>query len=194
MIILGDVHGDIGCCRKVCQNFPEEDVLQLGDFGVGFFDEEDRKEAKALPKSFHFFCGNHDDREAAKEYPSYVGDFGTFKDVFFVCGADSIDKNWRIEGLSWWRHEELSSEEGKKVLSLWEKSDKEILVTHDCPQFFAEDFLRIYGRSSTRVLLDEMYKIRRPKVHVFGHHHKSIRLQENGTMFRCLKKGESFKV
>lgn len=190
MIILGDVHGDIGICRRTCGNFPDEDIVQLGDFGIGFFDEEEQKSAKGLPANFNFFCGNHDDRVAAKEYPSYLGDFGIYKDIFFVCGADSIDKNYRVEGLSWWRYEELNAGECNQVLNLWQKSTSTTLITHDCSQFFVEKYFSIKDKSTTRNLLDEMYKIRKPRLHIFGHHHRSITVEHNGTTLKCLNINE----
>jgi len=190
MIILSDVHSDWNRVEQVCRLWPDQTVVQLGDLGIGFLRTEFVREN--TPKNFRFFVGNHDNRDLANTMPACLGDFGEFENIFFVSGAKSIDQHDRIEGKSWWRNEELSYGQGSDCLALWEKSNKEILVCHDCPQSLVEKFMLIYDKCLTRDLLQRMIEVRKPKLVVFGHHHQSYDINFNGIKFRGLRINESF--
>lgn len=198
MVILSDVHGDLGHCVRVCNQFPDDTVLQLGDLGIGLFDDPHKIILNQWlgAKNFRFFCGNHDDRYEAKQYKSYIGDYGEFENIFYVCGAETPEaqKNELVAGVSWWAHEQLTHAESEEALTMWEESDKTILISHDCPQFFAEKHLSIYTKSYTRLLLDRMHIVRPPDLHIFGHHHKAIGVSLNKTKFICLPKNGYLKL
>jgi predicted phosphodiesterase len=208
MIILGDVHGEVNRCFEVCNAANLHDsVVQLGDLGIGFNvphilgDFDNRWAGKPvatavskLPSGFHFFVGNHDNRQMAKKLPSCLGDYGEFENVFFVSGGRSHDQWARVEGVSWWRDEELTGLQASDCLDKWKASDKDILIAHDCPQSIAEGYLLIYDRCITRTLLDAMITHRRPKLFVFGHHHKHLDIVVDGTRFVCLNIGETIRI
>jgi len=206
MIILGDVHGDIETCRKLAKENPKQTIVQLGDLGIGFkvpviIGHKSRWEGKpvwqaalSLPANFRFFVGNHDNRDLASDMANCLGDFGEFKKIFFVSGADSMDKNQRVEGVSWWRNEELTTGQANKCLDLWLQSKAKILVAHDCPQQAAEGTMLIYDRCITRDLLREMVNRRQPELVIFGHHHKSMRFKIDGVQYICLAVGEHIKI
>lgn len=184
IIFLGDVHCNLNHCIKLSKKNPQKTILQIGDLGVGFIPTEIW--TSKLPDNFKFFVGNHDNRQESYKIPNCLGDFGEYNGVFFVSGADSIDRNRRTIGVDWWEDEELSYKQFNEVLSLWEKSNCEIIATHDCPQSFAEAFFLIYDQSKTRVGLDNLLKIKKPKVWIFGHHHKPINVEFNGIKFHGL--------
>lgn len=170
-IFLGDVHGHLSVCHNIANYNSNATVIQTGDLGVGFISNAIMK---TLPSNFKFFPGNHDCRTLCKELPSFLGDYGIYQnDFFFVSGADSIDKNVRIEGLSWWADEELTYDQAQACLKLWETSKIEVLVAHDLPQTFAESYKFIYDSSLTRNLLQAMVDVRKPKVFIHSHHHQS---------------------
>lgn len=194
MIILGDLHGEAKVAHKLCQEHPAQTILQLGDLGIGFAPLDSFQ----FKPNFRFFRGNHDSPALSRNHLNYLSDYGEHvidrKKVFVVAGADSIDKEKRIEGLTWWRDEELSYIESKACLDAWESSTAEILITHDCPQFICENYFLVYDRSMTRILINSIYDIRAPKQHYFGHWHRKFQITSKGTFFRCLDINESILI
>lgn len=177
MKFLGDIHGNYSLAFKLANSFPNEEVIQIGDFGFGF------QNFPAFPTNLKFIRGNHDSPNLCRTHPNYLGEYGRYKQIFFVSGADSVDKNMRIEGKSWWRDEELSYSQAESCLSLWKRSKSPILVAHDAPQFIVEGYFLIYDRCLTRNLLQEMIKARKPEVMIFGHHHRSFRINYEGVRY-----------
>lgn len=190
MIILSDVHANWERVEQVCRLWPDHTVVQLGDLGIGWIRTEYVLENS--PKNFRFFVGNHDNRTVASTLPACLGNFGEFENIFFVSGARSIDQADRIEGKSWWRDEELSYSQSMECLKAWEKSDKQILVSHDTTQSFVERFMLIYDRSITRTLLQCMIEARKPKMIIFGHHHRRYEIDFDGIQYRGLAANETF--
>lgn len=190
--ILGDSHGNINYCVLVANKDPNRTVIQLGDLGVGFVSTDFL--IQNLPKNFKFFVGNHDNRQEAKKIPNCLGDFGEYNGLFFVSGADSIDKDYRTEGINWWPDEELTYKQTQECLDLWIKSKSDIIISHDCPQTIARQGLLIYDKTITRNLLDEMIRARKPKLLVFGHHHKSFRTEYDGIKFVALGIDEKYGI
>jgi len=177
MLILSDIHCNFNRVIDVCSKTTQT-VLQLGDFGSGFMPTGFI--IQNSPKNLKFFCGNHDNRTEARKIPNCVGDYGELENVFFVSGANSRDKDNRIEGVSWWPDEELTYEQGNDCLALWASSGKKIIVSHDTTQSFVEQYLQIYDRSLTRNLLQSMIEVRKPELLIFGHHHRRYNVQSDG--------------
>jgi predicted phosphodiesterase len=192
VIILGDVHGNINRCLDLCKQNPDKTIVQLGDFGVGFIPTDYLQ--SVLPLNFKFFVGNHDNRTEAKKITNNLGDYGEFGDFFFVSGANSIDANRRIPSINWWHNEEISYSQAHKCLMDWEKSKKQILVCHDCPQGFADFCFGIKDGSLTRNLLQDMIDTRKPRKIIFGHHHKSIRCMHGRTDYVGLAIDEAYEI
>lgn len=191
-VFIGDVHGNVPHCVSVCKANRDASVIQIGDFGVGFLHP---KKFVNLPSNFWFFCGNHDCRKDARHIDNALADFGEFNESFFyVSGADSIDKDMRIEGVSWWPDEELSYQQASNCLFLWEHSKVKVLVSHDCPQSFAEKYKLIYNRSLTRDLLQKMIETRPPELIITGHHHVSKDIYVDGIRWKELSENEVFTI
>lgn len=175
---LGDVHGNIIHCLKLSEANPDTTIVQVGDLGVGFVPLD---VFFRLPKNFKFFPGNHDCRKLCSGIPHCLGDYGeAYGKFFFVSGADSIDKDYRIEGVSWWPDEELTYQQAEDCLEKWKHSKVDTLVAHDLPQSFAEGFKLIYDKTLTRNLLENMIQARKPKLFIYGHHHRKIKTVFNG--------------
>lgn len=189
---LGDVHGDVYRCMSVCNANPDNEVIQVGDLGVGWLHDS---KIVGLPSNFKFFVGNHDNRTLAETYPNCLGHFGEYKGkFFFVSGAHSIDKDRRIPGWNWWPDEELNVMQQNACLDAWEKSKTTVLVAHDCPQSIAQHCFMIYDKCSTRNLLEEMIKIRKPEIIICGHHHRKIDTRINDIHFICLGLNQDFTL
>lgn len=181
MRIIGDVHGKIDRYTEICKGCAES--VQVGDLGLRA--AYDKLEASGLDLATHrYFGGNHD------FYPmmakSDLGDYGMYKGMFWVRGAESIDRSHRTPGFDLFTEEELAQRQFDEVCNAYSKIKPEIVLSHDCPQFLVKHF----STSFTRFLLDSLFKIHKPKMWIFGHHHRSTRDVIDGCEFVCLKELE----
>ncbi len=191
-VFLGDVHAHVNRCIDISKTYSDSTVIQIGDLGVGWFHNDAWNH---FPSNFRFFVGNHDNRTEANTLPHCLGDYGTYMDkFFFVSGANSVDKARRIEGVNWWPNEELTYQQANDCLRQWEKSKVDVLVSHDCPQSFAEKYMLIYDKSLTRNLLQAMIEIRKPAMIISGHHHKMNRSKCDGIDWKELGIDEAFSI
>lgn len=136
--------------RRVYPNLEEgELVIQVGDMGIGF------SNIPVYPDHVKWIRGNHDDPQAAREHPNYLGDYGYDEkhEMFWLAGAWSIDWQWRKiwnqkeyekwvrfkQNSSkpvkkcWWPDEELSQEELDKALDLYIEKKPRIMISHEAP-------------------------------------------------------------
>jgi hypothetical protein len=136
LIFIGDVHGKIKEYRNLIRALPlDARTLQLGDMGIGF------KGVYLFPKGcmangwHRFIRGNHDSPERCRRHPLYLGEYGWLEEekLFYLGGAWSIDREWRIENVSWWRDEELSYKELDAAYQLYVKVRPRIVATHEAP-------------------------------------------------------------
>jgi predicted phosphodiesterase len=194
MRIIGDVHGHHTDYLDIIEN--SDFTVQVGDFG---FKWDCLNNVDALRHKI--IGGNHDNYDIVANYPHYLGDFGTHYlggiEFFFIRGERSVDASLRIEGRSWWREEELDIASGYKAIEAYENNKPEIVISHGCPAsvlpFFVSNPSK-FRPSRTAQLLDAMLEIHRPKMWIFGHHHNSETLQDNGTFFRCLNELETMDI
>ena len=197
MRFIGDVHGKFNRCRDIIRDCPAS--IQVGDMGVGFgliLGDELKPMANppfnSMSKGNHrFIRGNHDNPEVCKRHKFWIPDGTVENDMMFIGGADSIDKGFRIEGVSWWRDEQLSQKEFEKIIDVYLTVKPRIMVTHDCPQYIAANFLynhdpEMLEKTTTRNALHAMWFLHKPEIWVFGHWHKSFDQVINGTRFICL--------
>jgi hypothetical protein len=193
MLLIGDVHQKTEQYLELIKNHTSS--VQLGDMGFDYSHLADPE-----LKTHRFLGGNHEDYSQAGIHSCYnaLGDFGLGysggREFFFVRGAYSIDKVWRIPGVNWFEEEELDFKESNECIELYESvGGSDIILSHDCPQRLV-DLIWGYEPTNTRKLLDVLMKIRRPKLWIFGHHHKSIDGFVDGTRFICLNELETLEV
>lgn len=200
MLIISDVHGKYNKYLKIVR---EADYsLQLGDFG---FEYDCLKEVD--PNNHRLFFGNHDNYLI--DVPHNIGDFGVHElggvEFFFVRGGFSIDKKYRTPGLDWFPQEELNILEQKNCLEEYCKIKPDILISHECsfpivPYVTTPGFVRNFGfqedplRTNTNTLLEFMIREHPPKLHIFGHFHRSWNKKIGVTEYRCLNELETFKL
>jgi predicted phosphodiesterase len=197
--IIGDIHGKTESYQNILCNLPDgQRSIQVGDLGLGFkgvFLPE-------LSEQHKWFRGNHDNPEKCRAHANYLGDYGYLPEdkLFWLAGAYSTDRLYRIEGISWWPDEELSIEELGKAVNLYEETKPEYVLSHECPTEAAVWILQSLGliqgnrrssdaNSRTAQALQIMYEIHQPKVWVFGHFHvdKTFHLKQNSrTEFHCV--------
>ena len=196
MKFIGDVHSLFPQYLAILSQ-TEEPTIQLGDMGFGF---EGVDPLPALPAKDRFIRGNHDDPVKCRAHPNYLGEFGYLEKegIFFISGAYSIDKKWRVPGVSWWEEEELSQAQMYEALALYEKVKPEMVVSHDCPSVAALMFCNVLSDpwensakkfrypSRTSQFLDQIYEVHAPRQWVFAHYHITRRCQIDHTLFVCV--------
>ena len=201
IFVIGDIHGKIKQYEELVEHIHQENpasyTFQVGDMGVGF---------KGIPlpdisKDDVWISGNHDNHKACKKSPSYLGNFGfaTFtgeEPVFYMRGAYSIDKHLRVEGISWWESEELTSNELDQAIAFYKLIKPKYVVTHDCPESVKNQLWPEFDGpiTRTRQALQTMFDFHKPKAHFFGHYHQSKDVVIDGTNFVCLKELEYKKL
>lgn len=201
--IIGDVHGKTNAYTQILRRLgPDAVSIQVGDMGLGFKGVGLPPPGTAMPAGDHtFFRGNHDDPQKCRRHPSYRGDWGydSTTGIFHVAGAWSIDRDYRIEGISWWPDEELSYSTLEQVIDAYVKIKPRIVLSHDCPEIVNKvllyDLLGPYflakgecGKSRTCSALQAMLDAHQPEEWVFGHYHVDKQVHAPGyrTKFTCV--------
>lgn len=186
ILFIGDVHDKIERYKKLIDFYPDIPSIQVGDFG---FEESHRWHmANVNPGQHKVLFGNHDYYPLLAA-PHSLGDFGVTPDgIYFVRGAYSVDRAERYggEGVDFFEEEQLSYERISEAVADFEKSHPEVVVTHECPETVRRIAFRIYNQSLTSNALEQMWRAHKPKLWIFGHHHRSLDKMFDGTRFICL--------
>lgn len=208
--IIGDVHGKTNAYTQLLRRLGEVSSVQVGDMGLGFKGVDLPPPGTSIPKGDHwFFRGNHDNPEKCRQHPNYLGDWGYTPtwDLFWVAGAWSIDRDYRIEGISWWRDEELPYVELHKALDEYVKIKPRFVLSHDCPEsankVLLYDLMGPYfmakqqcGTSRTCAVLESMLAAWAPEEWIFGHYHvdKEFKVPGYRTKFRCVAELSTYEL
>ena len=219
LLFLGDNHGSWdGLFFKIKRNnISNVNIISVGDLGIGFYPSRDLSTCDMLDKqfkqrniNFYGIRGNHDD-------PSYfkgenrvclnnfelIEDYSVFehgsKLIQFIGGAISIDRTGRAVGVSYWENEGVifNKDSCQKV---------DILVTHTAPSHcFPQQFNEmVYGwaredaylledLTDERAVMDEIFKLCSPSLHLYGHFHSSWTERVNGCVSRLLNIDELYE-
>jgi predicted phosphodiesterase len=236
LLFLGDIHGNFKIVKYYISIYDIKDanIIQLGDFGVGF--ESFNKEKKDLEFVNYFLVknnvhlwairGNHDFKPYFDKDPfglsniHLVSDYSVLnlsgKNILFVGGAISIDREWRYTndqrrgdysikpGQSWWK-DEIFTLDKDKISTL---RNIDIVVTHTCPSYCSTTGKNIFDPFVKKIikdtgdinLKDELIEERQQlddlfyllklnnniKYAYYGHFHKSECIEHDGTKFRLL--------
>lgn len=195
LTFVGDTHGAWlhlhRLINKANRKFQPELIVHVGDVGFGWHKKDPERR---FVETFRFLRGNHDMPQWCREHPSYLGDYGYLEKyrLFFMSGAESIDQRMRVENIDWWRDEQLSMQELQAAIDLCVEKKPEIIVTHDAPISLYNDltqgrfFTNGEGSNRTADALQVMFEAWQPKWWVFGHHHRLLRKEVNGTKFICV--------
>lgn len=204
MIIIGDVHGGgktpglrsaktkLEVYHNIVRNLKQK-TIQIGDLG---FKEQHEWFLENINTDQHkVLFGNHDHMPMVEERHS-LGHFSFLKEesIMTIRGAASIDKHMRTEGLDWFPDEELSMMQCDGAISMIQQCKPRVVLSHDCP---TEVAMEMYGRlikSRTDQMLQACFLHHQPQLWVFGHHHKSKKLNIRGTQFICLAELEIMEI
>lgn len=160
MYFLGDLHGSIShfLYTLVRLNKKGLNVIQVGDFGIGFNNEKvELKNLDYLNQSLiewdcnlYIIRGNHDDPKFFKgDYKDkinkmysnihFVEDYEVLeienKKIFFLGGGISIDRTYRTENKTYWKDEVVVYDENKIKNVIKNHDDIDIIVTHSAPMW-----------------------------------------------------------
>ena len=196
IIFLGDIHGNWErlLFNIDVRNISDVNIISVGDLGVGFR-KNDLKNYKSLDKkfkqkniNFYGIRGNHDDPDYFKgENRICLNNFELIEDysvyeynsklIQFIGGAVSIDRSARKLKISYWEDEGVIFDRNKC-------QEVDVLVTHTAPSFCAPQTFSelVYGWMredaylnedliDERAVMDEIFKICKPKYHLYGHFH-----------------------
>jgi hypothetical protein len=194
-IFIGDVHGHFDAYKRIIKQV--KGTHQVGDLGVGFKRQngyggerwyENPPHALMTKQGATFNRGNHDNPGVCRKHSQCIPD-GTVKDdMMFVGGAISIDRKYRTENYDWWPDEECTPEQFRLFRETMATVQPNCMVTHDCPRSIYPMLVshHLKDRARTPDELEAMWQIHKPKVWIFGHHHKSFDAVVDGTRFVCL--------
>ena len=221
ILFLGDHHGEWSYLLDIIDNKKISDcyLISVGDSGIGFADKENQLkmvnyldyEFKERNIIFMAARGNHDSPnyfqganrvslsnfELIEDYTiaEYNG-----KKIQFIGGAVSIDRTARKEGVSYWEDEVVKFDRKKC-------QEVDILVTHTAPTWcFPQQFNEmVYGwaredaylledLTDERAVMDEICKLCKPKLHLYGHFHSSWTERVNGCVYKLLDLNEIYGV
>lgn len=209
ILILGDVHacwGDLNIViARALRKHPDIDyMVQVGDLGYAWpgvkpfkflktFMEDDLLE-KASRIPWHWLDGNHEnhnqlDADGGGWQPGMifqprgsVVNFGEAKAMFFG-GASSIDKEYRVQGTSWWPQEAITY--GQILSALEHQGPIDIMFSHEFPLAFKYgSYKKEFGKGDKQAL-DALRVQFRPKWWIFGHHHTYQAGETEGTQWAC---------
>jgi Icc-related predicted phosphoesterase len=202
VIVTGDVHGDFGALNELISKKKKhglELVIACGDFG--FWPQGPDKVIKGIsPQGVKIlFCdGNHENHDALKNRKSdeivpnvfYMPRGSIYKlddgrNILFMGGANSIDKQWRTPGYDWFPEEIISQRDMENLPD--EKVD--IFITHTCPTELLHDMIKIDYRKKddpSNHYLSELWKIYKPDLWYFGHWHADATGILMGTRWHAL--------
>ena len=218
IFLTGDTHSDVS--RILRLDMPEltkEDyVIILGDFGVIWRNDIMMKAVlKQLSEKNFTVCfvdGNHENFNMISKIehvvPWHSGMAGIIAPgvvhllrgqiyqigdrTIGVCGgANSIDKAWRTENVSWWPQEVITDEEVSFFqMNLIHKGVRalDLMLTHDCPASIVPAVALWSGINGASIdkseeQLEKIKQMVEVKKWYFGHWHINRRIDET---FECL--------
>jgi len=204
IIYLGDIHGNFNqIIGWMHHNKHRENcnIIQVGDFGIGFKPKQEHHELKLLSSKLktknhtvlvirgnhdnpEYFDGNHD-YDNIKFLPDYTVKNLNGSNHLFIGGAISIDRRLRKSNIDYWENECFNYDEER----LKNIKEIDVLVTHTCmsfnkPTFFSnlvysfalKDDKLIKDLDREKNLVDLMWKKlnendNKIKLHLYGHFH-----------------------
>ena len=198
--ITGDTHGDIDFA-KLKKYFSKRYVTRkdyliiLGDAGIVWSENECYiHDYSTLRPTVLFIDGNHENFELLNKFPIVEyknakchrlyknvyhinrGEVLILNNTKFFCmgGATSIDRDWRINRVSWWNEENITFEDVENAYSNLEKVNFEVdyVLTHCAPSSIVKEMFNYRSDNNTKIL-EEFRKKIIFKNWFFGHYHEN---------------------
>jgi hypothetical protein len=212
VLVLGDCHGEWTAMNLVIAKAMKEHsdithIVQVGDFGYAwpgikplklsrsyFTDEELDKLENEIVKLW--LDGNHEN------FTKLVEDCGDWQPgwrwmsrgevlkiehyrLMFFGGAESWDRDRRIEGVSWWSDEQITYMQTASALG---RGHIDAIFSHEHPSCFSYSDNR-YGSDDVsqgaKLSLQALHDEYKPAFWFFGHHHRGDQKLEHDTLWTC---------
>lgn len=213
--VTGDTHGQndyfkLFVFAKKNKNLTKKDyVIIAGDFGA-IWDrrtlQKDLDKYSKLPWTTLFVDGNHENFNIINSFPIETWNGGKVhkirediihltrgqvfeiegKKIFTMGGATSIDKKWRVPGISWWKEElptYVDMNEAEENLNK-HKRKVDYIITHSCSEKILYR-LPLYDRPEKRRpcidnnFLTEFETTVKFKQWFFGHYHLDFKISSS---------------
>ena len=177
-------------------------LILAGDFGAVWTGDEQDDEILEYHdfKNYTtlFVAGNHENYDLLEKFPVETWNGGKVrrlrenvlqlmngqvfnidgKSFFTMGGATSVDRMFRVPGVSWWSQEEPSDEECDEALENLKRAGNRVdyIVTHTCPEKVRKQAFSVYGEymkytSPIEQFLDIVYDNTEYKKWFAGHFH-----------------------
>ncbi len=202
--ITGDTHGlidfdKLGFFAVLNDTLTKNDyVIISGDFGGvwGEDTEEVLEEYEKLPFTVLFVDGNHEDYGLLNKYPVEAWNGGKVqfvkphvihlmrgqvftlegKKIFTLGGAESHDKHYRVNRVSWWQEEIPSEQEIDEARRNLDKHNWKVdyVITHSCDTYSLYVMPLSKKRREVKIeneMLCEFEEKLKYKHWYFGHYH-----------------------
>lgn len=200
--VMGDIHGDLVHALQVLRVFADQGVravIQLGDFGVIWPGENWQVALRDLSRALtrngqtlYFVDGNHDYHPRLLGYPidengyrwvswnvahlprGFRTRIGENRVLAALGGANSTDRDLRLENVDWWAAEQITLED----LTSLGTGPVDVLVGHESPILRVRDFdpgvppeIMKYARQSNEMFRRAVIQTR-PQLTFGGHYHE----------------------
>lgn len=216
IFITGDTHRrDYKRIQQFCEDHPElskkDYIIIAGDFGGVWAEdtlEHDLEPFSSLPATILFIDGNHENFDLINAYPVEIWHGGKVhriksniihlmrgqvfeiegKTIFAFGGATSIDRDYRVEGKSWWPQELPTFEEIDEGVKNLKHHNNEVdyIITHSCSER-ALMYPAIRNSATFKIncpevqILSYIEDIAKFKHWYFGHFHIDAKLNDKYT-------------
>lgn len=223
--VTGDTHGLIDFDKlsffaALQDNLTRKDyVIISGDFGGvwGEETEESLEEYENLPFTVLFVDGNHEDYGLLNQYPVEEWNGGKVQfvkphvihlmrgqvftidgnKIFTLGGAESHDKQYRVNRVSWWREEIPNQQQIEEARINLDRHNWKVdyVITHSCDTYslyvMPLSLNRREGRIENDILCEFEEKLKYTHWY-FGHYHIDFDINSKKTVLynRILKLGE----
>jgi hypothetical protein len=198
IIVCGDTHAYWSILNNLIAKEHPDIILQTGDFGYWEgIPVYSIKHIDAQNTKIYFCPGNHEDWNLLNkiENPQLTPNIKYMKkgttmilpdgrNVLFIGGADSVDKQFRTPGYDWFPEELINETDIKNLPD--EKVD--IVISHTCPDEF--EMRSTFGNGKkfddpSRHYLSLVLKKYKPKNWYFSHWHQYKASQYKNGKYKC---------
>lgn len=205
--VTGDTHGVLARFKDdfYNENVKSGDyVIIAGDAGILFTRGPEYtkllRKIRSLDFTLLWIDGNHENHDWIDSLPVTLWNGGKVHKItdncyhlmrgqvyniegstfFTMGGADSIDKEWRVEGLTWWKREMPSYEECNEALDNLAKYNNKVdyIITHAAPDNILYQINPSFIQDNLTHFLYEIEKNIEFKHWYFGHYHDQIKFKD----------------
>lgn len=134
----------------------------------------DLNKLKSIPNNL-YYCS-----------PGYIENINNVN-TLFLGGEWTEDQYLKIEGVDWFKNEELSPNEQikiiEKIIKFIQTGNKiDFVCAHSAPEILLKNYFNLKSRT-TPLFYNKIWELTKPRHWIFAHYHKNIQENFNGTWF-----------